>query len=37
MTINTITRELLNNAYNPRLCNVSEQSKKLMKTTVFAV
>ncbi len=34
-TFNTISRELLNNAYNPRLSHVSEESKDLMKTIVF--
>ena len=36
MVYNTISRELLNNAYNPRLCYLSEQAKETMKRKVFA-
>ncbi len=35
MTYNTISRELLNNAYNPQFSYVFEESKDLMKTVVF--
>ncbi len=34
MTINTISRELLNNAYNHRFRSVSKQSKETIKETV---
>ena len=36
MTYNTISRELLNNAYNLRFNFVSKQSKEIIKETVFA-
>ena len=37
MVYNTISRELLNNAYNPRFSNISKQAKQTMKTKVFSV
>ena len=37
MTFNTISRELLNNAYNPRFSTTSKQAKQTMKTMVFSV
>ena len=36
-TIGKTRRDLLNDAYNPRLCNLSEQSKQIIKRTVFSV
>lgn len=31
---NTISRELLNNAYNPRFCEYSEQAMKVIKNSL---
>ena len=33
--INTISRELLNNAYNPRFSKLSHKAKKILENEVF--